>query len=201
MDDARLEDILEFWFGPLADDETYPEQKAPMWFNGGPQVDRTILDQFGQDLERAIQGALGDWSAIPRGRLATIILLDQFSRNIYRGSPKAFAQDPQALALTLGGLTQGVDQRLRPVEASFFYLPLMHAEDRALQRQSVACYSHLAERVVPAIEFPMRTALDYAKRHQEIIERFGRFPHRNDVLQRVSTDAERAFLTQPGSSF
>jgi len=201
MDDPRIEDILEFWFGPLADDETYPEQKALMWFNGGSQVDQTIQDEFGQDLERAIQGALGDWSTIPRGRLAAIILIDQFSRNIYRGSPKAFTQDPQALALTLEGLTQGVDKRLRPVEAWFFYLPLMHAEDRALQRQSVACYSHLAENVAPAIEFPMKNALDYAKRHQEIIERFGRFPHRNDVLQRVSTDAERDFLTQPGSSF
>ena len=198
--DGRIEEILRYWFGDLPDALAFPD-KGKIWFRGGEAVDQEIRKRFGQNVKRASRGGLDHWTDSPRGRLALIILLDQFSRNVYRDTPQAFAQDQKALQLALSGIEKGEDKELKPVEQSFFYMPLQHSEDLAIQKQSVKTYTELAECVPPAIEFPMRNVLDYAVRHLKIIERFGRFPHRNKILGRESTPEETEFLKTPGSSF
>lgn len=198
---SRAEDILQFWFGEVGADGAYDPGKYHMWFRDGRRFDGPITAQFGGDLERAMRGELDPWSETPRGRLALIILLDQFSRHVYRGTAKAFAQDTTSQKLVLEGLRQGADQTLAPVERSFFYLPLEHAEDHELQRRSVQLYQRLRDDVAPAHQADYANFLDYAIRHQRIIDRFGRFPDLNPVLGRESTPEEIEFSKQPGSSF
>lgn len=173
-----------------------------MWFGSGARHDAEIRERFGALHDRASRNELhSNWDATARGRLALIVLLDQFSRHIHRGTARAFAQDPAAQQLTLAGIDVGIDLQLAPVQRSFFYLPLEHAEDRALQARSVQCYERLATAVAEAWRKDYESFLDYARRHQAVIERFGRFPHRNALLGRPSTPDEAAFLEQPGSSF
>jgi len=166
-----------------------------LWF-GGRRHDAHIRERFGADLERAARGALDPWAAHPRGALALVIVLDQFSRHIHRGTPAAFAQDPKAQSVVLAGLSAGHDAALQPVERAFFYIPLEHAEDRALQRRSVALHEALVDSVPETHRDRYRDFLHHARIHHDIVERFGRFPHRNRVLGRQSTDAERAFLRE-----
>ncbi len=142
-----------------------------------------------------------EWGATPRGRIALIIVLDQFSRHIHRGTPAAFAQDPAAQRLALAGVEQGTDRALIPAQRAFFYLPFEHAEDLALQRRGVQLFQLLATEVAPAWRKEYTGFSDYAGHHRDIVERFGRFPHRNTVLGRASTPEETEFLKQPGSSF
>src|SRR5690606_32287203 len=137
----------------------------------------------------------------PQGRLALIILLDQFPRNMYRETPQAFAFDAKARALTLEGLQAGDDQALRPIERVFFYLPLEHAEDLALQHRCVELFETLAASLPEETRKSFDGFTDFARKHRVIVERFGRFPHRNAILGRESTDEEIAFLRTPGSSF
>jgi uncharacterized protein (DUF924 family) len=194
-------DILDYWFGSSADDAEVARQQGPLWWRKRTVNDQEITRRFGGDLERAAKGGLDDWATTPRGRLALIIVLDQFSRTIHRETPQAFATDERALALCLAGLDRGDDQQLRPIERMFFYMPLEHSESLDMQRRSVACYAaqhrDAAEPLTPTVASNLR----YAERHLEIIERFGRFPHRNAVLGRASTPEELEFLQQPGSSF
>jgi len=201
MNENRIETILSFWFGKLPDDETFPTDEARKWFYGGDEVNQLIKDQFGGDLTLAIQGKLDSWKVTPRGRLTLIILLDQFTRNIYGDSPEAFQQDGQALQLTLEGLAIGHDKLLRPVERTFYYIPLEHSEDLAMQEKGMKLFSELADQVTASIEFPIRNSLDWMQQHKSIIERFGRFPHRNAILGRQSTKEELDFLQEPDSSF
>jgi len=193
--------ILNFWFGELLDDATFPTEKGKMWFGDGSKYDETIRSQFGADHEAARNNKLDDWKRTPQDFLALIILLDQFSRHIYRDTPEAFVQDPQALALCLEGLQQKIDQQLKPVERSFFYLPLEHSEDLEVQKVCVEQFRKLVSDSPAAIEFAMANSLEYAVKHFDIINRFGRFPHRNKILGRKSTSEEVEFLKQPGSSF
>lgn len=196
-----IEDILYFWFGNLTSDDQMPQEKSEMWFKKSAETDQTIKDRFQAELIEATQGETESWQSTPRGTLALIILLDQFSRNIYRETPKSFAQDPQALALALKGIEKGIDAALRPVERIFLFMPLMHSEQLAHQEQCIQLFEKLEAEVPQAIKEMAKASLDFAHRHKEIIEKFGRFPHRNDILGRTSTEAEKAFLLQPGSRF
>jgi len=197
----HLEDVLRFWFGSLGPDGTVDEAHRAQWFAASVEVDRRCREAFEADLERAARGELDHWSATPPGQLALIVLLDQFSRNIYRGTARAFAQDAKALALCLEGLERGTDRLLRPIERVFFYMPLQHAEDRDAQRRSVECFEGLLAEVSPLQRPLFEDFLDYARRHGAVIERFGRFPHRNAILGRPSTAEELAFLAGAGAPF
>jgi len=193
--------VLGFWFGECGPDGAIDPTRRKMWFKSGAQHDDEIRNRFGGLHERASRGALDKGTATVRGRLALIVICDQFSRHIYRGTAQAFAQDPAAQKLTLAGIDDGIDRELAPVQRSFFYLPLEHAEDPALQALSVDCYERLAAAVADRWRKDYASFLDYARRHRDVIERFGHFPHRNAALGRPSTPEEIEFLKQAGSSF
>lgn len=193
--------ILSYWFAGIEDDAECAATQAALWWQKSEQTDCDIAARFGETLEIAIQGGLDDWRDEPRSYVALIILLDQFSRNIYRGTRRSFAQDPQALALCREGLQAGTDRALRPIERVFFYLPLEHAESLDAQQQCVDLYTQLAEEVEEAHRETFPGYVDYARQHQVLIERFGRFPHRNAVLGRESTAEELEYLQQPGAGF
>lgn len=185
--------ILEFWFGA----ET-PQQFRTEWFNGGEAFDQEIARRFQIELGQAFSSGLDGWDGLPRSALALVLLLDQFPRNAYRGTPLAFLGDARALEVTLLGLERGYQQRFTPLERLFFYLPLEHAENLALQDRSVELMRQLE---AEAPELASAQLADYAERHRAVIQRFGRFPHRNEILGRESTPEEVQFLSEPGSSF
>ncbi|MCJ8215638.1 DUF924 family protein [Aeromonas veronii] len=194
--------LLDLWFGDEADDVLRATRQAPLWWGKSSETDALLASRFGELAEAAAKGSLAHWADLPSGRLALILLLDQLSRNIHRGTPAAFAQDPLARDLCLKGLSIGVDKSLSPLERVFFYLPLEHAESREQQARSVALFETLAaEQAGTPAQATFAGFADFARRHQVIIERFGRFPHRNDILGRTSTPEEAAFLQQPGSGF
>ncbi len=190
--------ILSFWFGN-SPEET--KERALRWWKKDPAFDQQIRAEFEADLLRASRGELDSWLDEPESSVAYVVLLDQFSRNMYRDTPEAFAQDERALAATLRGLERGFDARLSPVQRYFFYMPLMHAEDRAVQRRSVDTFEKLSRETDTGFDAMLRGATDYARRHRDIVERFGRFPHRNNLLERTTTGEEADFLLTPGSSF
>jgi len=201
VNESRIQEILRYWFGDLKTDSDLPEDKSKIWFRGGKKTDDFIRKHFQNDIHSAAQNKLDDWKNAPQGCLALIILLDQFPRNIYRDFPESFAQDAKALELSLWGIKRGYDVLLKPIEKSFFYMPLIHSEDRSIQTQSLHYFKHLTEEAPQAIQAYMKNGYDYAVRHAEIIERFGRFPHRNEILGRESTSEELQFLEGPNSSF
>ena len=190
------EEVLSYWFPEEladADLETLRRQ-GKRWMAGGPEIDREITERFGGLLERARRGELDHWADTPRGRLALIIVLDQFSRNVYRGSPLSYAQDEKALELALEGIELGMDRELGAVERNFFWLPIGHSEDLALHERSV---SHAEEeaanaprRLMPMYEF----GVSQAKAARSVIARFGRHPRRNEILGRTSTPEELEYL-------
>ncbi|MBX3260308.1 MAG: DUF924 domain-containing protein [Labilithrix sp.] len=191
-------DVLRFWFGP---EGSPPLANATKWYMKDDAFDREIEARFGAALELAARGALDGWKTTPRGRLALVIVLDQFSRNVFRGTPRAFAEDARACALAREAIAAGDEAALTTVERSFLYMPLMHAEDVALQRDCVAAFERLLADAPSDLAKSVANNLDFAKRHAEIVERFARFPHRNAILGRSSTPEELEFLKQPGSSF
>lgn len=197
----RSEEILLHWFGPLSDGWSFGSDRIPYWFEKHDKTDDELRTLFGEDAARAAAGELDPWAATPRGRLALILLFDQLPRNLHRGTPAAWAQDAKALALSREGIALGHDRALRPIERVFFYLPLEHAEDLSAQMESVRFYDEL-QKLAPDYARPgFRSFYDYALRHLEIIDRFGRFPHRNEILGRASTPEEVEFLKEPNSSF
>lgn len=195
--------ILDFWFGSgwrngaVVDD---PEREA-MWWQGGPDADAYIRSRFGEAHERAAAGGLDEWALTPAGRLALILVLDQFSRQIYRDRPEAYALDGRAQLLCLTGLDRGSDQALGPLQRVFFYMPLEHAEDRSLQLRSVHLFEQLLDEVSPDDRPRFERYLDFARKHREVVEQFGRFPHRNEVLGRESDHHEARFLRLEGRGF
>lgn len=194
--DPRIEEVLTYWFGDLKSPDDYPSKKSKIWFSGDREIDEEIKTRFKPLVLEAPNHKLDEWKQTPRGRLALIILLDQFTRNIFRGTSQAFAFDPIAQELVLEGLDLGVDLQLFPVERIFFYLPLEHAENLNLQKLSITKFN------IVAAEAPfLASYADYAMRHYVIIERFGRFPHRNVIVGRNSTQEEIEFLQGPNSSF
>jgi len=180
--------VLDFWFG---DGGIRAE-----WFRKDEVFDTQIRERFGPLIERAVAGELLDWQASPQAALARIVLLDQFTRNVHRGSARAFDGDALALGAARAMVASGWHLALPPVQRCFVYLPFEHAEDLAAQDEALRLFTALAAEA-PELE----SNLDYARRHRVIIERFGRFPHRNAALGRASTPEEIAFLQQPGSGF
>jgi uncharacterized protein (DUF924 family) len=185
--------ILMFWFGS----NDAAAERSRLWWGKHPETDKLIRDRFESSLRKAADGELDDWAATPGGRLALILLTDQFSRNMYRDTPNAFAFDAIALRCCKEGLREDVDKLLRPVERVFFYLPLEHSESLEDQERSVALLQALVQEAGP----DFAGFLDYAIRHRAVIARFGRFPHRNRILGRTSTEQEAAFLKEPRASF
>ena len=186
---ASAQDVLDFWFA---------DENAVRWFVRDAEFDQAIRERFAATWEAATAGALDGWAATPRGWLALLIVLDQFSRNIHRGQARAFAQDARAQALTLEGLERQDDEALAPLERLFAYLPLEHAEDLALQWRSVTLFRALALQASPGERGQYESYLDYARHHCEVITRYGRFPHRNAALGRPSTADELAYLAEGG---
>ena len=198
----EIEQVLDFWFGACGADGTLDPAKRKMWFSNGRNYDADIRKRFGKLHRRAARGELErEWAATPRGRIALIVVLDQFSRHIHRGTATAFAQDSAAQRLAVAGVEQSMERALIPAQRAFFYLPFEHAEDLKLQKLAARFLERLATEVVPAWRKDYVSFADYAGYHRDIIERFGRFPHRNKILGRVSTPEEVEFLKQPGSSF
>jgi len=192
-DQHRIDEILSFWFG--APDSPEFGQYQPKWFRSTPEFDEEIRARFLADYEQAAAGGLEEWKHDARGCLALILLLDQFSRNLFRDDARAFATDPRAVAAAVYAMEHGYDQEVPAAQRMFFYLPFEHSEDRLLQRLSVALFSALAQ------EARSDSGLEYAIRHQRVIERFGRFPHRNSALGRPNTSAESEFLASPEAPF
>ncbi|RDX35031.1 DUF924 domain-containing protein [Kangiella sp. HD9-110m-PIT-SAG06] len=178
----RPNDILEFWFNELE-----PKQ----WWQKNEELDQAIKERFGSYHQAAIQCELYQWRNEAKGLLAEIIILDQFSRNIFRNKPQAFAKDAQALVLSQFAVAQGLDKDLSSVERQFLYMPYMHSESKLIHEQAVPLFKSLDS----------DQGYDFELKHKEIIDRFGRYPHRNEVLGRKSTDDELEFLKHPGSSF
>jgi uncharacterized protein (DUF924 family) len=195
------ESILEFWFGRSADDAVVMKEKSALWWAKDAATDHAMRERFSGWLPQAAGGELDDWLRTPRGRLALILLCDQFPRNIHRDTPQAFAFDEHARAWCKAGLRDGVDRQLRLIERVFFYLPLEHSESLDDQHDAVMQYEALVSDVPIERRADFTGFLDFAKQHCAIIERFGRFPHRNAVLGRASSAEELAFLQEPGSSF
>ena len=177
-----MAEILEFWFGAGGRER---------WFGGGPELDALIRDRFAATIEAAAAGALDHWVASPDGAVALCVLLDQFPRNAWRGTPRAFACDALARRVAAAAIAAGHDRHLPPERRLFLYLPFEHSEELADQERCCALMAELGD----------ASWLDYAQRHRAIVARFGRFPHRNAILGRVSTPEEAAFLLEPGSSF
>ena len=190
---SQIDEILDYWFGDPNDPE-YGKLRE-FWFRGGPKADDEIRARFLADYEAAVAGHYEEFESSPRGILALILLLDQFPRNMFRGKAHAFATDDKALALAKHAIDAGLESHLRGWERVFLYLPFEHAEDIAEQRRSLALFEKLDD-----FE-DAEQSLEHARRHLEVIERFGRFPHRNAVLGRDTTPEEAEFLKEPNSSF
>jgi uncharacterized protein (DUF924 family) len=174
--------IINFWF-----EELEPKQ----WWVKDSELDQLIISRFAEIHARAACCELSDWRETAQGRLAEIIILDQFSRNMFRSSPRSFAYDALALTLSQEAVSVGADQQLKPVERNFIYMPYMHSESLQIHEEAVELFRSNGQ----------QSSLDYEMKHKAIIERFGRYPHRNETLGRESTVEELTFLQQPGSSF
>ena len=189
---ARSQEVLDFWFDPA---------HVAHWFAADASFDARIGERFGTTTKQAVQGQSDHWAASPDSWLALLILLDQFPRNLYRGSAGAWAADVKAQRVALSGLDDGFDQFLPPLQRVFAYLPLEHAEDPGLQQRSVSLFEALHASAPPAQRARYADFLDYARRHCEVIARFGRFPHRNAALGRASSLDEKVYLAEPGAGF
>jgi uncharacterized protein (DUF924 family) len=190
---AGPDEVLTFWFG--SDPNAVPDEVRERWFRKSDAFDGLCRERFLPTHEAAASGLLDHWRATPRGSLALVIVLDQLSRNMFRGTPRSFASDPAALAIAQDIVWRRWDSLLAPVERSFAYLPFEHSERLSMQRESVRLFARL-------VAYPETAGLlDWANRHCEIVARFGRFPHRNAILGRVTTAEEAAFLLTPGSAF
>ena len=186
------QEILAFWFRDAARNR---------WFVRDAAFDGEIRAQFRTEIAAAAEGRLEAWERTPEGSLALVLLLDQFPRNIHRDSPRAFAADGRARAVASGAIARGFDRQFADDRRLFFYLPFEHSEDPDDQRRAVALIRQFTEEQQGEARARAEEYLDYAVRHERVIERFGRFPHRNAILGRPSTPEEEDFLTQPGSSF
>lgn len=193
--------ILEFWFGAGDSNLEIIKDKFKLWWKKDRSLDVEIQQQFGYLLEVMKKGELDDWRESAKGRLAMIILADQFSRNIYRNTPASFVNDDLALSLAKSGIKAGMDKGLRLIERVFFYMPFMHAESLAEQEKAVKLFSELVSEGDKEEKNSLQTNLDFAVRHRNVIKQFGRFPHRNRILGRKSTNEEIEFLKTPGSTF
>ena len=189
---STIHDILTFWF---EDPTGITAKRQKVWFIKTPEFDQTIRDRFSLIHQQASRGEFDDWMTTAPGCLALILVLDQFSRHLFRQHPQAFATDAKALAVAQHAIAQNFDQTLPKIQRWFLYMPFMHSEDLEIQRQSVELFCLLADDPDASSAYP------YAIKHHDVIQRFGRFPHRNAILGRINTPEETEFLQQPGSSF
>jgi uncharacterized protein (DUF924 family) len=190
--------VLSFWFGPA--DPAHPDgQQRAQWWKTDKAFDDAIRTSFFDTWTQAVAGELDGWQDTPEGTLALVIVLDQFSRNLFRGDPRSWTQDPAALAITQSAIERGDDERLTHFGRQFLYMPLMHSEDRAVQIQSIEAFDKLNRLAPPSLR--SEGTPRYAVMHKDIVDRFGRYPHRNTILGRESTAEELEFLKGPNSSF
>jgi len=194
------DDVLDFWIGaPAADHDSFMN-KVKRWFRVDKTLDAEIRTRFGDAVQKARDGALDDWAKTPRGRLALIILLDQFTRNLHRGTPRAYENDARGLALAEAGIDAHEDDKLHFEEKMFLYMPLTHSEDVTRQERHLALVTAAANQAPAGLEKAWSTATGHAKGYLEQIRRFGRFPHRNAILGRTCTQDEMAFLDSPSTN-
>jgi uncharacterized protein (DUF924 family) len=198
---AHIEGILSYWFGLARTEPSAVPQQYSLWFDDSPKTDAELHRRFAREYDMAVVGKRRAWEETARGRLALIILLDQFSRNFFRGRPEAFAHDGTAQRLCLEGMAQELDLQLSPMERGFFYMPLQHAEQVHLQERSVGAYTRLADDVGPEWKPHIENMLEFALEHRDVIRRFSRFPHRNPILGRPSTAEEQAYMRSGASSY
>ena len=191
---VNAQKVLQFWFGELDNKEHFPVDKASMWFKNGADYDAIIRADFLSIHQQASSHQLDDWRLYPKSLLALIIVLDQFSRHLYRNTAQAFAQDKMAIECVIEGIKSNYDQDLYYVERQFFYMPLMHAEDITTQKLSVQMFKKLRDDVPDKLKEAYTNTLSFAESHQFVISKFGRFPELNDILGRESTKEEMAFL-------
>ncbi|MCA9631579.1 MAG: DUF924 domain-containing protein [Myxococcales bacterium] len=198
---ADSDEILTFWFGSEQQDLAVIQQQGSLWFASDAALDQRIQSRFGEAVELAARGELEDWTRTARGRLAVIILLDQFTRNIYRGTARAFASDELALRYCREGIEAGHDRALRRVERPFLYMPLMHSETLEAQDQALRVFEQLAETADGELRKSFENNVKFARMHRDLIVRYGRFPHRNSILGRENTPAEAEYLAGDAETF
>jgi len=199
QDDAMQ--VLTSWFGTVPAPDLPVDEVRSRWFTQDPKFDAFIRRRFGTLVERALDGVLVDWETMPRTRLALVIVLDQFTRNIYRGDARAFTGDSKARAIVIDTIERGMDKALTLSERSFLYLPFEHAEDQRMQARSLGCFQALVDDATPECREYCARALEFAQRHKAVIDRFGRFPHRNAALGRDSTAKELEYLERTPGGF
>jgi uncharacterized protein (DUF924 family) len=198
---ARIDEILEFWFKEQALSAPQIDRRMDIWFGEDPVFDESIKAEFENEIDRASKGQLDHWADEPRGRLALILLIDQFRRNIHRNTAGAFSHDKLALRLCVEGAMAKKDKGLTPIQKVFFYMPLQHAESAKVQAKSVELFAKLAESVSPTYQETFLTVAQFAELHKDIIDQFGRFPHRNKLLGRDNTPDEDEYLAGDGPDF
>ncbi len=201
MKSENAQSILFFWFGTETTAKGINDQKSALWWSKNEDIDREIKERFAKVTEDVLEEKNRDWLDSPGGMLASIICVDQFPRNMYRGQAKCFSYDHRALQLAKLTLSKGFDQDLEPIRRSFVFLPFEHSENIENQEKSLELYASLVDGISPESRKLFDHRYQVAVRHHEIVERFGRFPHRNIILERLSTPEELDFLDQPGSSF
>jgi uncharacterized protein (DUF924 family) len=198
---ARIDQILSFWFRERELSAPKIDRRMDIWFGEDPAFDEAIMAEFEDDVEGASNGRLDHWAEEPRGRLALILLIDQFRRNIHRNTAKAFSHDKLALKLCVEGAVEKKDSGLTPIQKVFFYMPLQHAESVKVQAKSVELFNKLAESVSPTYRETFLTVAQFAELHRDIIDQFGRFPHRNKLLGRANTPEEDEYLAGDSPDF
>jgi uncharacterized protein (DUF924 family) len=194
VDKARIDAVLSFWFKEKELTAPQIDGRMDVWFGEDPMFDEEVATRFADEVKAASDGLLDDWASDARGRLALIILIDQFRRNIFRNSPEAFSNDKAALKLCVEGAMVNADKSLSAIERVFFYMPLQHAESRKVQRKSVEIFSRLAAAVSATHKETFDTVVQFAELHADIVEQFGRFPHRNKLMGRENTAQEAQYL-------
>ena len=200
-DQIRVEKILSFWFMEKALTAPQIDGRMDIWFGEDPAFDEQIAKEFSDEIDKAADGNLDHWAHEPKGRLALILLLDQFRRNIFRNTAEAFEKDPAALKLCVEGAMEKKDKGLTPIHKAFFYMPLQHAESRKVQEKSREVFQRLADAVSPTYKETFETIAQFADLHADIVERFGRFPHRNKLLNRENSPEEDEFLAGDSPTF
>jgi uncharacterized protein (DUF924 family) len=200
-DTRRIEEILSFWFKEQALSAPQIDRRLDIWFGEDAVFDHECKKEFSDDVDRASEGKLNHWADEPHGRLALILLLDQFRRNIYRGTAEAFAMDKLALKFCVEGAMEKKDKGLTPIQQAFYYMPLQHAESRKVQAKSIKIFNRLTEVVSPTYRETFETIAQFAELHHDIVQRFGRFPHRNKLLDRANTPEEDEYLAGDSPDF
>jgi len=193
-------DLIDTWFGDSLYDSSAIPQRMGWWFSADPERDAALKERFGPLVEQCADGACYQWLDDPEGRLALILVLDQLPRNCFRGTPRAFTYDPYTAALCLAATQTGQDRALKPIQRVFLYMPLQHFEDLQAQEAGVALYERLADET-PSPPVYRKGVLPFARQHRDIIARFGRFPHRNKVLNRQNTPEEAEYLAGDAPTF